>query len=244
MRRLLLITGVAIAALAACKQAVDQKGEPATPPASAPSALSADQAFRLAFGSAAPATRTAKVHWSDSEQTLAYKPDRLVPVGDVTALVSTATNESDCHACAGALAIHYFKRDGADWKLVGSWPEIASGNGFGAPPEWRLRSDLGPANWLQTETGWTGQGYTCRAVSLIELTPQGAVMRGENIPVHYDNAGAAPDESKVESQDGTLSWTGGKLRVSYTGKRSGVAEYEIVGGKFVRRSGHDLFQDC
>lgn len=250
MRKLMWVAGVsALAVLTACKQPpAEQKGAdapPAAPGSTAAALLSADQAFRMAFGTPAPAERTVKGPEADAtEQTYSYKPDKLVTVGDRLALVSTATNASDCHACAGALAIHYFERAGSAWKLAGSWPEITSGNGFGAPPEWRLRSDLGPATWLQTETGWTGQGYTCGAVSLIELTPQGAVLRGDHIPVHYDNAGAVMDESQAESQDGTLTWADGKLRVTYTGKRPGVAEYEIVGGKFVRRSGHDLFQDC
>lgn len=248
MHKIVLAASAALLLLAACRQpeaAPEPVGPDPLPPAPAPAApLTATEAFRLAFGAPPPVKRTARLPGFDNDQELTYSPGKLVPVGDQVALVSTATNASDCHACSGALAIHYFRREGTGWALAASAPEIVPGAGFGQPPDWRLRTDLGPARWIETEAGWTGQGYTCTSVDLIELTPHGAVLRGADIPTHYDNAGAAMDESQVERQDGTLSWADGRLRVTYAGKRSGVAEYELVGGRFVRRTGHDLFQDC
>lgn len=246
MRATGLIAGAVLLALVGCKKPEPAAvgPEPLPPATPAPAPLTAAEAFRLAFGAPPPAKRSGKLPGYDNDQDLTYSPGKLIPVGDQVALVSTAVNASDCHACSGALAIHYFRRDATAWSVSASAPEIVAGNGFGQPPGWRLRTDLGPGQWIQTDFGWTGQGYTCNSVDLIELTPDGPMLRAASIPVHYDNAGAVMDESEAERQDGTLSWADGKLRVTYTGKRAGIAEYELVGGKFVRRSGHDLFQDC
>lgn len=247
MRELLMATGVALLALAACKQGGDQKdpAAPAAPPATSTAtaqALTPDQAFRLAFGTAAPAERTVPGRGSDTEQTYTYTPARLVPLGEVTALISTATNASDCHACAGTLAVHYLTRAGGGWTRTGAWPEIVVGNGFGQPPSFRLRTDLGGGTFIESEAGWSGQGYTCTRIDLIELTPQGAVVRAEGIPTHWDNAGTV---DTPRTQDGTLArGPDGKLRVTYTGQKAGFADYELVGGKYVRVSGHDLFEEC
>lgn len=246
MRATGLIAGAMLLVLVGCKkpEAEAVGPDPLPPAAPAPAPLTAADAFRMAFGSAPPAQRTGKLPGFDGEQILTYSAGKLVPVGDQVALVSTAVNQSDCHACSGALAVHYFRRSGDGWEVSASAPELVAGNGFGQPPEWRLRTDLGPGQWIQTEFGWTGQGYTCNSVDLIELTPTGPELRAASIPVHFDNAGAIMDESEAERQDGVLSWANGKLRVTYSGRRSGVAEYELVGGKYVRRSGHDLFEDC
>ena len=246
MRKGFLIVGAALLALAACKKAAPEAVGPDPAAASkAPSAasLTAAQAFELAFGKAPPAARTVTRPDAGAEETLTYQPAKLVPVGDQTALVSLATSSSDCHACSGALAVHYFKRGGDGWTLAGGWPEIVAGNGFGQPPSWRLRSDLGEGrSFIEAEAGWTGQGYTCTKIDLIELTPQGAVLRAENIPC---TGTTREPPSPDRSQDGTLArGPDGKLRVTYTGQKPGAADYDLVGGQYVRVSGHDLFEEC
>lgn len=251
MRRILILGLTAALALSACQKAGDgqsnagaQDGGVAAAPAPAPSApLTAAEAFRLAFGKAAPATRTVPRGEPGNEETLTYTPAKLVPVGDVVALVSTATNSSDCHACSGALAIHYFRREGSGWKLAGSWPEILGGNGFGAPPEWRIRTDLGRPAYLVSETGWSGQGYTCASADLVELTPQAPLVQATAIPMHYDNAGVGT--TPVINIDGKLDrGPDGKLRVTFTGSKTGFVDYALVGGKFTRVSPADLINDC
>lgn len=249
MRRLLIL-GSVVLALGACKQVDSGKsdadprdGKVAAAPPAAEAGLTAAAAFRMAFGKAAPAARTVARGEPGNEETLSYTPAGLVPVGEVMALVSTATNSSDCHACSGALAIHYFEREGAGWKLAGSWPEIVGGNGFGAPPEWRIRTDLGRPAYLVTETGWSGQGYTCSATDLVELTPAAPLVQATSIPMHYDNEGVGTPP--VVTIDGTLDrGPDGKLRVTFTGTKSGFVDYVLVGGKFTRVSPADLINEC
>ena len=248
MRKLLILGAMALA-LSACTRAEPGKanadprdGKTAAAPPSQ-TALTAAEAFRLAFGKPAPAARTVARGEPGNEETLTYTPAKLVPVGDVMALVSTATNSSDCHACSGALAIHYFKREGSGWALAGSWPEILGGNGFGAPPEWRIRTDLGRPAYLVSETGWSGQGYTCASTDLVELTPQAPLVQATAIPMHYDNAGVGT--IPVVNIDGKLDrGPDGKLRVTFTGSKTGFVDYELVGGKFTRVSPADLINDC
>ena len=231
-------------------RAAGQKKAPAPASSAVASAapLSADQAFRLAFGGPAPFERTARIPDYDNEQQLTYRPAKLVPLeGGLVALVSTATNASDCHACSGALAVHYFKRDAAGaWAVAGSWTELTSGNGFGQPPNWTARTDLGGSgHWLQIDAGWTGQGYTCAFSDLVELMPERPVMRGENIPTHFDNGGAALEESQIVRQQGTIGSgpKSGWVRVSFSGTTTGTVDYEPVGGSLVRRS-PNLVNDC
>ena len=245
-----LIAGAVVMALAACTPADGGKSDAdprdgklaATPPAAATTLTAAD-AFRMAFGKAAPASRTVARGEPGNEETLTYTPAKLVPVGEVMALVSTATNRSDCHACSGALAIHYFRREGAGWKLAGSWPEIVAGNGFGQPPEWRIRTDLGRPAYLVTDTGWSGQGFTCASTDLVELAPAAPLVQATGIPMHYDNAGVGT--TPVVTIDGKLDrGPDGKLRVTFTGSKTGFVDYELVGGKFTRVSPADLINEC
>jgi hypothetical protein len=239
--RKLLICGAAALMLAACQKPAENGA--AAPAAAAPQvrALTAAEAFRMAFGAPAPAARKV-TRQGDSEETLTYAPARLVPVdGGALALVSTAANASDCHACSGAMAIHYFRRENGAWKLAGSWPEILPGNGFGQPPDWRLRADLGQADYIVAEAGWTGQGYTCTSADIVELTPTAPRVLGEDIPLHYDNEGAG--EPPVVNIDGKLGQgPDGKLRVTFTGSRSGFTDYARVGGKLERVSPNTIDQ--
>lgn len=249
MRRLLILGAVALA-LAACGPADGGKsdadpsgGKAAAAPSAAETALTTAEAFRMAFGKAAPVARTVSRGEPGDQETLTYTPAKLVPVGDVVALVSAATNGSDCHACSGALAIHYFKREGSAWRLAGSWPEIVGGNGFGQPPEWRIRTDLGRPAYLVADTGWSGQGYTCGKTDLVELTPEAPLVQATAIPMHYDNAGVGT--TPVVNIDGKLGrGPDGKLRVTFTGSKTGFVDYALVGGKYTRVSPADLITDC
>lgn len=252
--RKVLIAAVSLLALAACQKTPAANADPrdgkvaAAPAGSAATRLAAPlteaDAFRMAFGSAAPAVRKVTRPDGDYEEALTYSPARLAPLGELMVLVSTASSDHDCHACSGALAIHYFKRQNGSWVMSGAWPEILPGTGFGAPPDFTIRTDLGRPTWLQAEGGWSGQGYTCTSADLIELTPQGPVVRGENIPLHYDNAGVVDDPAQATTVDGKLDrGPDGKLRVTFTGSKTGFTDYDMVGGKLTRVSGN-VIDDC
>ena len=246
MRGFLVGAGVALLALAACKQpepaAVGPDAVAPGPASDAPAPLSAGEAFRMAFGAAPPAKRKVE---GETGGDFSYSPGKVVPVsGALAALVSTATNAQDCHACAGALAVHYFRHADGRWAPAGNWPELVPGQGFGAAPDWSVRADLKPGVWLAVETGWTGQGYSCGAVDLIELTPTGPFVRGSGIPVHYDNAGAVMDEREAQREDGVISrLPDGKFRVTVSGSKTGTVDYEMVGDNLVRR-GPNVITDC
>ncbi|MBX7249848.1 MAG: hypothetical protein K1X35_12500 [Caulobacteraceae bacterium] len=251
MRRIMVLAATVLA-LAACQKSANKAAPPSSdsesvaPPVAAappaPTTLSADEAFRLAFGAPAPVQRSV-TRQNDFEEVLSYGSGKLVPLApDLVALVSTATNASDCHACSGALSVHYLKWDGTAWKRSGAWPELLYGNGFGAAPDWTVRQDLGRPNYLISQVGWTGQGYTCSSADVVYLGPDAPVVMGEGIPLHFDNEGVGEDP--VVSIDGKLGrGPDGKLRVTFNGTRSGFTDYEIVGGKLHRVS-ENVIDSC
>jgi hypothetical protein len=64
------------------------------------------RAFASAFGTAGAASLEV------GGRTINYKPGRLVWLADRAVLLSPGTAADDCHACTGALAIHYLQPDG------------------------------------------------------------------------------------------------------------------------------------
>jgi hypothetical protein len=238
MRKVLILTA-SLLALAACRQ----PAEPVVVDPGPPPPLTAARAFEMAFGDAAPVERKVTREGVDYQETLTYRPAKLVPMSEGhVALVSLATNASDCHACSGAMAIHYLRRTGTTWTLEGGWPEIVGGNGFGAPPDWTVRTDLGEPLYIVAEAGWSGQGYTCSSADLIELMPGAPRVLGQDIPIHYDNEGVGTPP--VVNIVGTLGrGPDGKLRVTFTGSKTGFTDYQIVGPALVRTS-PNLIDDC
>jgi len=239
-RIMLLLAAIAVSA-AGCGRVSNPAPSPAPSPARAsPQAVappSLHEAFRLAFGKPAPARRDVARDGEHGE-TLIYDPAELIPFGGGYALVSLGHNLSDCHVCAGAMAIHYLRR-GSDgrWTATGAWPEILYGNGFGEPPRWRLRADLGVSAMIQSETGWSGQGYSCGSADLVELAPDGPKLRAEDIPLHYDDAGAVGDDRATVVDGEIAQGPHGGLRVTYKGSRAGVVDYALKDGRFSRVAG-------
>ncbi len=240
---LVLLTLLALGACERSPGPTPASAPAAKPPAAAPDlAPNLSQAFHLAFGRAAPARRT--VTEGETSSVYIYDPARLIPMDGGMALVSTARNLSDCHLCAGALAVHYLKRGpGGAWTVSGAWPELAFGNGFGAPPDWEVRQ-FGQRRFIQAEAGWTGQGYTCSSATLIELGPDTVAVRAV-VPVHYDNEGAVGEGEAATVIDGRIeSGPDGKLRVTYEGTKSGVVDYARSGERYAPVSGPVGIADC
>lgn len=235
-----ILAGVAALALAACERPADTaKGQaraPAPAAAQAP-APSLAAAFEIAFGRPAPARRS--VTKGEQADTWIYDPARLIPVGERLALVSTGRHFSDCHVCAGALAVHYLERaPEGGWRTSGAWPEIIYGGGFGQPPEWRVREDLGHPLVIQAEAGSTGQGYTCASATLMELTASGPVIRADQIPTHYDNQGAVGEGEAPTVIDGAIGrGPDGRLRVTYTGTKRAEVDYALRESRYVPVAG-------
>ncbi len=227
--------------LAACDRPPAR--EPGRPEAASTAAvqLTEDQAFRLAFGAPAPATRTG-VRPEAPDETLTYRPAGLQPLGDGLVLVSLATSGSDCHVCTGAVAVHYLKPRAAGWAVTSASPELLTGRGFGEPPDWSIRRDLGSSPMLVTEAGYTGQGYTCTTSDLVELTPAGPVLRGEAIVVHQDDAGAVGPEHATVSRGKLGMRPDGTLRVDFGAR--GSVDYELRQGRYVAVAGPQALREC
>ncbi len=235
------------ALLAACQQPADQAGTaPAVGPALAPPAATTatpavDEAaaFQAAWGAAPPVVWRAPDAGAD-EETMTYSKGTLVPLGgDRFALVSDGQG-GEGHVSAGALAIHYLARTPAGFTRVGAWPNLVEGGTFGSPPQWTIRADLTPALALVTEAGGTWQGYSCSWSDVIELTPEGPIVRSDGIPVGYSSGGAR--EAQGEEMEGVLTpdIKGQSFSVRYSGDRSATVRYALRGQRYAATTTPDL----
>jgi hypothetical protein len=195
-------------------------------------------AFQAAFGKAGEATLTT----GDDSRT--YRPSRLLRTGDTYVLLSAGENQNDCHACSGTLAIHYLRAQGDGFAVVGSWPDLVPGLGYGEPPDWTVSNDYGRYPSVHAEIGYTAQGCTSGAVSLTELRPDKPVQT-ELIPIHYENQSGIGDLNG-KTIDGTI----GNIRkdtsfdVTYSGARSFVEKWVKDGDGYRLESGETQMPQC
>ena len=252
MTRFLPIAALSIlAATAACQRREDApKPAPAPAPAvaaAAPAVEHLDQktletmAFRAAWGAPPPVT-----HASSTKDTgnvsITYAAGKLTPLGgDRYAFISDGKG-GESHVEGGALAIHYLKRTATGFERIGAWPEFLLDGTFGAPPEWTVRTDLTAAPAILTDSGGTWQGYTCTWSNVIELAPDGPVIRADTIPVGYDSSGAAVDAKDAEEMEATIApgEKGRSFVVRYTGDRKADVTYALSGAKYVATTKPDL----
>jgi hypothetical protein len=210
---------------------------PPPPPDALPPLGSSDllPAFKVAFGQPAPATL--EVGRGDQRMTVSFEPAGFVPVGpDVVALISKGTNRDTCHACGGALSIHYLHRTPQGVEVVGAWTDAVQGGEFGAPPRWRTRGDLFENVALVAESAAMAQGCAVSAEDLVELTPQGPILRAENIPTGMSNKAmgpAAPQDMGVQDYRGRIvsADKGKTFTVNYFGSYTGSAQWARASGQ-------------
>lgn len=152
-----------VAALAALLPAACGKQEPRPV-----TAADVNKAFDDAFAG----KKTATV--GDTE--LAFTGKQLVPVGGtVYALISegSANAEDACHACTGALRVTYMTREGDSFTPLQPPKQVdLPGNGFGAPPSWKIGKD-GSFPAIIVETGFTAQGCTELDTAVYRITSDG-----------------------------------------------------------------------
>lgn len=239
--RLALLTSLVV--LAACQRPAEP-AEPASSAPAAPAAVPAPEpdaaaAFRAAWGAAAPATWRAPEAGPDAEARR-FTQGRLIPLGgDRFALVSEGQG-GDGHVSAGALAIHYLTRTAAGFTRAAGAPLIIEGGTFGAPPQWSLRTDLTPSPAVVTEAGGTWQGYSCSWSDVVELTPQGPVLRADAIPVGYSSGGADPDKPQEVEGALTADVKGRSFAVRYSGDRTATVRYALAGDRYAPTTTPDL----
>jgi hypothetical protein len=199
-----------------------------------------NRAFAAAFGTAGSATL------QTGERRISYKPGQLIWLADRAVLISPGTASDDCHACAGALAVHYLRASGDTFQVIGSWPDAVSGAGYGAPPKYRITSQFTASPAIYEEGGYTGQGCTSSSVTLTELAPGGPIQSGP-IRLHYSMEGDVLD---ADSPGGTIDGTITNVRkdvgfdVNYSGEQPFTENWVKRGARFVLESGETRMPQC
>src|ERR1044072_820206 len=132
------------------------------------------RAFQTAFGRSGSASRRISGQQYLQDDVLTYRPAALEWVGNTAALISLGTNRSDCHACTGAISVHYLKPIDVGFAVERAWLTAMTGSGWGeASDDMTIRRDLATYPVIASETGFTGQGCTSGRLSLTELRPEG-----------------------------------------------------------------------
>jgi hypothetical protein len=166
-------------------------GEPIPPARALAPAAQLDLAFRAAFGASRQARRTV------GDQTYVYSPDRIEWIGNRAMLISLGRNADDCHACAGAMAIHYLHPEGDGLSVDGAWLEAGPRGGWGRPAdEIAINREMTNNPIVYSTSTDGGQGYMCTVAWLVELTHEGPVA-SEPIPIGSSNAGAVGDNGRT-----------------------------------------------
>ena len=181
-----------------------------TSDAAAKSPISVDDAFRVAF-----AGTTVR----DTEfGTLIYSPGKLTGVGNAVVLISEGQNADDCHACSGALAVHYLSEKADGWHVSGEWLTASGGGSWGHPgSNWGISTSLLEYPVLYSESGGTWQGCSSSVANFLPLLPDGP---GESvmIPLFHDNSGGYGDLVEVEGRIFDIRPSHG-FKITYSGKR-------------------------
>ncbi|WP_066660481.1 MULTISPECIES: hypothetical protein [unclassified Sphingomonas] len=235
----------ALALLAGCQQAPESGNTTAQTPSATPTptgvrALPEAEQLKLAFRTTYGKDGAAQVQ-EDDAGVINVKPGRLLWIGDVAVLLSPGANESDCHACSGALAIAYLKPQGDGFAVTGKWPTLVRGSGWGAVPEWRVVDTFTENPAVYVESGDAAQGYSCGGASITELKPDGPVQ-SERIWLSASNEGAVDEttgktfggEPLIRLEGKIVDIVKGKsFAVQASGTAKFVERYDYRDGKFV-----------
>ena len=183
-------------------------------------------AFAAVFGSAESATRTI-----DGE-TLTYTPAALEWIGDKAALLSFGKNAKDCHACFGAIGIHYLKPVGHRFEISGAWPRAIDGVAWGEATG-GLSVDRSFSSYpvVASRYGDMNQGCAFGGVILTEIRPEGPILLAEIVTTHVNPVG----DDQAISIKGTISniKKDQSFKVVYKGSDSFTETYVRRGNKFV-----------
>ena len=184
-------------------------------------------AFRAAFGRAGAATRSVE----GSE--LVYRPGELRWIGDRAVLVSPGTNREDCHACAGALAVHYLEPAGEGYAVRGEWLAGGGRDDWGEAPQWSFVTVLSDQPMLRTESSGGNQGLSCSFATLHRLGDAGprAVAR---VQTGYRNASGFGANDGVALTGRIVNARPGRgFDVAWSGSREFVQRWTMQAGRYV-----------
>ncbi|MET1110008.1 MAG: SHOCT domain-containing protein [Allosphingosinicella sp.] len=212
------------------------------PPAPDLRALPADeqlaQAFVAAFGQKASANRII------NGLKVSFSPGALRWVGSRGILVSPGISESGCHACAGAIAIHYLEPDAATFRVTGRWEDAVAMGANGKPPDWSLSTLLSAQPMLRTRIRDGNQGYFCASEAFYELGPQGP-RKVADIRTGYDDIGAK-GESEGKKIDGKIinPVRNQSFDVVYSGSRAFSEHWVKTGDRYQVAGGPSSMETC
>ncbi|MFC7498953.1 hypothetical protein ACFQRC_06935 [Enterovirga sp. GCM10030262] len=188
------------------------------------------RAFQAAFsGEGSPVVEV-------DDQRLRYSPGRLVWIGDRAVLLSPGKNLDKCHACAGALAIHYLEPSGDGFRVTGSWPALVQGSGYGDPPsDWSLSDRFAEYPVLIEEGGYTAQGCTSGGVTLTELKPERPVQSALIRTIYSNQSGFGADNGTEIDGEIVNIQKGVSFDVAYSGSRAFTETWVRWGDTFEPR---------
>lgn len=250
-RRFNPLAGLALlATLAACGQS-DEGGNQVAPPEASQEAAPATQhavqtlpieeqrslAFRAAFA------ENPVLDVEDGQ--LRYTPARLEWIGDRAVLLSLGKNLDECHACTGALAVHYLEPAGDGFRVTGAWPTLIRGSGYGAPPsEWNLSDKFAQYPVVLVEGGYTAQGCTSGGITLTELRPDEPVQSTLIRTIYSNQSGFGADNgAEIEGEIANID-KGASFDVVYSGSRDFTETWIRRGDSFELRGGETRMPIC
>jgi hypothetical protein len=187
------------------------------------------QAFVAVFGTAQRAKLTI------GDDSFAYRPAKLLWVGDTAVLVSLGENVFDCHSCLGTVGIHYLKLAAGKFEMIGAWPRMIEGSGWGAATSGlSINHALSSYPVVMSDSGYTAQGCTSGGISLVELRPEGPSDWGY-VHDHFLDQSGYGGYGGVDEVEGQIA----KIRkdrsfdIVYTGDLNFAETYVRRGTKFV-----------
>ena len=223
-----------VAAANAAEAPVANVAAPEPPPGirTRPQAEQLAAAFRAAFGDRT--TRTV------DEAEIAFRPGRLLWIGDRAVLVSNGANAEECHACAGMVAVHYLDPAGDSFRVRGEWLNVATDD-YGRPPEWRITDELTGRPALRVENGGGNQGIFCSFVSYYDLAGARPAEIAR-VQTGYTNEG---EEGGFELEGRIANIRPGRsFDVVYSGFESFTESYLFRGGRFQLEAEESRVPSC
>lgn len=193
------------------------------------------KAFQAAFGGAAQATRTI------GDAQIAFAPGTLRWTGNRAILISAGVG-SDCHACTGALAVHYLEPDGDRFRVTGRWEDAIASGAYGKPPDWSFSTLLSAQPMLRTRMRDGNQGYFCASETFYELGPQGP-RKIADIPIGYDDIGARGETGKKIDGQIINAIRDQSFDVVYSGSRR-FSEHYVRGAGGYAVAGRSTMETC
>lgn len=187
-------------------------------------------AFRTAFGRDRSATRRA------DGATITYTPGGLRWIGDRAVLVSPGRSSEACHACDGALAVHYLEAEDDGFRVAGEWLNGGGGADWGAAPEWRFSSELSDQLMLRTDTSGGGQGVFCSQVTFHEFAA-GGPRAVATVATGMSNTGALGSRgTEIEGRIANVR-KNRSFDVVFTGTERFTEHYVMRAGRYALASG-------